>query len=204
MWVTILTPLFNGIEYFDECYNSIIGQTNTSWKWIIGINGHEDDVIFNSLLDKISDPRILIKKYSTKGKVNTLNEIIKEVTTQYIALCDCDDIWFPNKLEIQHMLLEENKNIDVLGTGLQYIGELQHVPDLPNGVIDLEILLNVNPMVNSSVVMKKELGLWNDRFFGLDDYDLWFRLLIDGKKIVTIPTPLIYHRIYRESNFNFS
>ena len=42
-WVTILTPVFNGIEYLEECYKSILNQTNKEWLWIIGINGHGDD-----------------------------------------------------------------------------------------------------------------------------------------------------------------
>jgi len=42
-FVTILTPLFNGIEYFEECYNSILNQTEKGWIWIIGINGHGPD-----------------------------------------------------------------------------------------------------------------------------------------------------------------
>ena len=114
-WVTILTPLFNGIEYLEECYTSVLAQTNNDWLWIIGINGHGDDtnVIYTSLKTNIKDSRIIIKNYSTSGKVDTLNEMMCSVNTPYVALLDCDDIWFPNKLEIQKEILDKNPFIDV-------------------------------------------------------------------------------------------
>jgi len=40
--ITILIPLYNGIEYLPEAIQSILSQTYTSWKLLIGINGHGD------------------------------------------------------------------------------------------------------------------------------------------------------------------
>ena len=205
-WVTILTPVFNGIEYLEECYKSVVNQTNKEWLWIIGINGHGDEknLVYTTLKNNITDPRIIVKNYDTKGKVATLNEMLKDSTTDYIALCDCDDVWFPDKLEIQKQIIVAYPMIDVLGTGLQYIGELDHIPELPHGIITLDTLFKVNPVVNSSVLMKKEVASWREDSFGLEDYDLWFRILLENKKIFTIKDPLIYHRVYRESYFNSS
>jgi len=203
-FVTILTPLFNGIEYFEECYNSVIQQSEEKWKWIIGINGHgEDNSIFLLLKEKISDERILIKNYNTKGKVDTLNEMMKEVTTDYISLLDVDDIWFHNKLEVQKKIMNDNPFIDVLSSSCQYIGELNHVPSLPSGLIRLETLFEINPIVNSSIIMKKEYAFWINKF-NLEDYDLWFRLVLQNKILVSIPEPFIYHRIHSSSAFNNS
>ena len=205
-WVTILTPLFNGIEYLEECYKSVLAQTDSDWLWIIGINGHGDEsnLVYTTLKQNITDSRIIVINYATKGKVSTLNEMVKSVTSEYIALLDCDDIWFPNKLEIQKDILLKNRFIDVLGTNLQYIGELNHVPNLPHGRATLETLFKINPIVNSSAILKKELCVWNLESFGLEDYDLWFRLALEQKFLVTIPEVLIYHRIHKDSYFNNS
>lgn len=204
-WVTILTPVFNGIEYLEECYNSVLSQTMTDWTWIIGVNGHGDDtnLVYTTLKNNIKDNRIVVKNYNTKGKVNTLNEMVKDVSSNYVALLDCDDVWLPNKLEIQKTLLTEYPNIDVIGTGVQYIGELNHNPNLPHGKITLELLFKVNPIINSSVILKKEHCNWNDSF-GLEDYDLWFRLAFNNKLLVTVPDVCLYHRIHNNSYFNNS
>lgn len=204
MWVTILTPVFNGIEYFEECYKSIINQTDQGYIWIIGVNGHgdENNTIYTKLKSYTST-QIKIINYDTKGKVDTLNKMMNEVNTPYIAILDIDDIWFPNKLEIQKQVLDTYKEIDVLGTNLQYIGDLNHVPNLPSGIITLDILFQINPVVNSSVIMKTNIGSWRN-FYNLEDYDLWFRCLLEDKIVVTLPQPLIYHRVYSNSAFNNS
>ena len=38
--ITILMPIYNGIEFIEESVKSIIKQTYTEWELIIGINGH--------------------------------------------------------------------------------------------------------------------------------------------------------------------
>lgn len=205
-WVTILTPLFNGIEYFKECYESILNQSNNDWYWIIGVNGHGDDSnpIYQLLIQLSQvDDRISVKNYLTRGKVDTLNMMVKDVITSYIAICDCDDIWFPNKLDIQKIILDSMSSIDVLGSSCQYIGELNHILEVPEGDVSLETLFQMNPIVNSSVIMRTNLAVWEDRF-ALEDYDLWFRLLISGKRLNVINKPLIYHRIHSDSAFNSS
>ena len=204
-FVTILTPLFNGIEYFEECYTSIICQSEPNWTWIIGINGHGDDSnsIYNNLKQIISDKRIRVKNYTTVGKVDTLNAMMKDVITTYVALCDCDDIWYPNKLALQKNAIEIYPFIDVFATNCTYIGDHTGSPNLPFGQIDISILLNINPIINSSVIMKSNLAIWEDRF-NLEDYDLWFRLALQEKMIFTIPESYIYHRIHRDSAFNNS
>jgi len=135
--------------------------------------------------------------------VETLNAMMKDISTSYIALIDCDDIWFPNKLELQKRMLEMNPFIDVFATNCMYIGEHSGIPNLPYGQIDLSTLFNINPIINSSVILKSEYAVWEDRF-SLEDYDLWIRLILEGKKIYTIQEPFIYHRIHKTSAFNNS
>jgi len=204
-WCTILTPLFNGIEYFKECYDSVITQTDTQWIWIIGINGHgPTNPIYDQLL-QLSNEKIIVKNYSTIGKIETLNAMIAEVSSIYIAILDCDDVWIPEKLEFQKKILLHNPKIDVLGTGCKYIGDLDHSPSLPVGHITLETLLRgTNPIINSSVVCRKKDIVWDSKFYGLDDYDLWIRLSLIGKTLYTVAEPTVYHRIHSTSAYNSS
>jgi glycosyltransferase involved in cell wall biosynthesis len=202
-WCTILTPLFNGIEYFKECYDSVVTQTDKGWIWIIGINGHgPTNPIYDQLL-QLANERIIVKNYSTVGKVETLNAMISEVSSIYVAILDCDDIWIPQKLEFQKNILLSNPKIDVLGTGCKYIGNLDHSPTLPVGHITLETLLHgTNPIINSSVVCRKKGIVWDSKFYGLDDYDLWLRIRKMNKKIYNCPEILVLHRIHNNSFYN--
>jgi glycosyltransferase involved in cell wall biosynthesis len=41
--VSILIPLYNGVEFLAECIDSVIQQTFMDWEVLIGINEHGDD-----------------------------------------------------------------------------------------------------------------------------------------------------------------
>ena len=38
--ISILIPIYNGIEYIDESVSSVLKQTYNEWELLIGINGH--------------------------------------------------------------------------------------------------------------------------------------------------------------------
>lgn len=73
--ISVLIPVYNGVEYLPEALMSVINQTYTKWEVLIGINGHflhSDVEIYanrvKSLVcnDVISD-KIRILHYITKG-----------------------------------------------------------------------------------------------------------------------------------------
>ena len=40
--ISILIPIYNGIEFIDESVMSVINQTYTKWELLIGVNGHPE------------------------------------------------------------------------------------------------------------------------------------------------------------------
>ena len=59
----------------------------------------------------------------------------------------------------------------------------------------------VNPIINSSSIIKKNLCQWNSDF-DLEDYDLWIRLKKLNKQFFNCPEILVKHRIHNASAFN--
>jgi GT2 family glycosyltransferase len=43
MTISVIIPVYNGIEFLEECVNSVIAQTFTDWEIVIGVNGHGQD-----------------------------------------------------------------------------------------------------------------------------------------------------------------
>ena len=205
--VSILMPLYNGIEFLEESVKSVINQTYKNWELIIGVNGYleNSDIelrtinIINTVnKNKIYDIKVIY--YNTKGKSQTLNRMVRDVKYDYIALLDVDDIWSPNKLELQMPFL---KDFDVIGTMCQYFGNLNLIPTIPVGDLSEIDLFSCNPMINSSIIINKKNALWDENSF-VEDYDMWFRLYFDGKKFYNISEILCYHRIHNNSHFNNS
>ncbi len=200
--ITILMPIYNGIEFINESINSIKNQTFHKWELIIGINGHEQNSKVYNIARRFEneDGNGKIRVYDfylIKGKSNTLNEMLKYTHFDWIALLDVDDIWLPTKLESQ---IPHLQNYDVIGTHCKYFGDLNKSPNIPTGDITNFNFLSVNPIINSSSLIKKNLCHWNEN--GIEDYDLWLKLWRQGKKFYNVGTIQVMHRIHRDSAFN--
>ena len=202
MSVTILMPIYNGIQYIHESVPSIIGQTHQTWELIIGINGHEENskVYQEAKEYETKDSRIKVYDFHTikGGKSETLNHMLEFSNHDWISILDVDDIWFPTKLESQ---LHWCFKYDVIGTKCQYIGDSGIVPAIPTGDLSDFDFLQCNPIINSSCLLKKELCHW-DGSLNLEDYDLWLRLWKQKKQFYNVNTVQVFHRVHTSSAFN--
>jgi teichuronic acid biosynthesis glycosyltransferase TuaG len=202
--VSILIPIYNGSEFLSECLSSIINQTFEDWEAIIGINGHTPDSNFvssvNNLIKSLNNNKIKVIHYSNKpNKPKTLNLMINDCSSNLIAILDVDDVWHPQKLEIQLPLLQ---NYDVVGTSCKYFGHANHSPTLPFGNLKNFDFLKYNPIINSSVILKKSDAVWNENTI-LEDYELWLNLFyLQKKSFYNIDKILCFHRIHTQSSFN--
>jgi len=200
--ISILMPIYNGIEFIDESVSTILYQTFKEWELIIGINGHPiNSSVFLKAKEYEKDSRIkVIDFHPIKGKSNTLNEMIEHAKYDWISLLDVDDKWLPNKLDSQLIYM---KNYDVIGTQCKYFGDLITVPNIPLGDLRNFNFLNVNPIINSSCLVKKELCYWEKSSHGMvGDYELWLKLWRQGKNFYNVADIQVLHRIHNDSAFN--
>lgn len=205
--ISIVMPIYNGIEFVDESVKSIISQTFTSWELVIGINGHPENSEVYKIAKKYESEDSRIKVYDfpkIKGKANTLNEMITLCKYDYVSLLDVDDVWSPYKLQKQtDVIASSNGLYDVIGSRCIYIGDMNGVvPKLPTGDITQFDFFKFNPMINSSMVMRKELCNWDEKHSGVEDYDLWLKLWKSGKLFYNCQQILVKHRIHKSSAFN--
>jgi glycosyltransferase involved in cell wall biosynthesis len=199
--ISILMPIYNGIEFVEESVSSILNQTYSQWELLIGINGHPENSnvykIAKEYENKSGNIRVF-DFYTIKGKSNTLNEMIQHCKYNFIALLDVDDIWHPQKLQLQVRFLT---HYDVIGSKCIWFGDRPGViPEIPLGDINKFDFSTVNPIINSSCIIRKELCYWNEN--GIEDYDLWLRLRKSGKKFFNCKEILVKHRIHNASAFN--
>jgi glycosyltransferase involved in cell wall biosynthesis len=199
--ISILMPIYNGIEFINDSITSILLQTFNKWELIIGINGHlqNSETYHLAKLYESIDSRIKVYDFFTiKGKANTLNEMIKYCKYDRIALLDVDDIWHYKKLETQINYFD---NYDVVGSKCIWFGDREGIiPKIPENDISDYDFSQVNPIINSSSIIKKELCYWIEN--GIEDYDLWLRLRKQNKKFYNCPEILVKHRIHNTSAFN--
>ena len=100
--VSVIMPYFKKEKYFEQSVNSVLSQSYKNFEVII----IDDELSLQSknLLSKISqiDARIkIISNPTNLGAGLSRNNGIKFSNGEFIAFCDCDDLWKKNKLEEQ-------------------------------------------------------------------------------------------------------
>jgi glycosyltransferase involved in cell wall biosynthesis len=58
--ISVLIPIYNGIEFIEESVGSVLQQTFTDWELLIGVNGHPEN----------SETYQLAKRYEQTNKIN--------------------------------------------------------------------------------------------------------------------------------------
>jgi hypothetical protein len=117
-----------------------------------------------------------------------------------VAILDVDDIWNKDKLQIQSEFIEQ---YDVIGARCIYFGDIiGTVPYIPLGDISSFDFLRVNPVINSTALIRKRLCYWDKSFNGVEDYDLWLRLWLARNTFYNCSQILLKHRIHKTSAFN--
>lgn len=199
--VSILIPIYNGIEFITDSVTSVLNQTYTEWELLIAVNGHPPNSIVYKLAKQYEteDQRIRVFDFhDIRGKAHTLNALIPFCNYDFVAILDVDDIWHPQKLELQAPFLGQ---YDVVGSQCIYFGDRNgEIPGNPMGDIsDVDMGLG-NPVINSSAVIRKTLCHWNEN--GIEDFDLWIRLRKENRRFYNYHAVLVKHRIHKTSAFN--
>lgn len=160
-----------------DSITSVISQTYKDWELKIVLYNitiiTEDD---NSIIQKYknTDPRIdVITYYNDQANTLSLSKMLtttaeKECKYEYISILYLGDIWLPNKLELQVNTISKYHRIEILGSKSSFQDEVSCNPE---GELYHYNILKVNPFVNSTVVMKKNILNRleiNNEFMGID------------------------------------
>ena len=197
--ISILIPIYNGIEFIDQAISSVFSQSYRDWEIIIGINGHEENSEVYKNTKRFEGDKIkILDLYTIHNKADALNKMLEYTTYEWIALLDVDDIWKSDKLEKQ---IPFTNDYQIVGTKCKYFGDKGNIPKIPVGNLKNFNFKEYNPIINSSCLVKKELCWWDPKS-PAEDYDLWLRLREKHHRFYNVPEVLVLHRIHDKSYFN--
>ncbi len=193
-------PYYRKSEFIDESINSILNQTYQKFEIII----IDDELSENSsrVLNSIEclDPRIKIyKNKENQGAGPSRNYGINLCSGEYIAFCDCDDLWKPEKLEKQFRFMKEFNlsfsftSYEIINNKSLKIGQREAQKEL-----SFKQLRNSCDIGLSTVVIRKDIFKNNKLRFGKtktkEDFVLWLLLAKNGVKISGIKEFLVSWR----------
>lgn len=205
--VSVICPSYGHSDFIGEAIASVLQQSVSDWELIVvddcsPDNSHE---IVTQFADQ--DPRIrAVVNPENLGTYGTLERARKLARGRYVAVLNSDDLWQPEKLELQINALQQYPaanfsfapGVRVDATGAR-IGEDdlhgdwpldEHPHQLPN-------LLSENRILASSVLFRAQ-GL---RFHSPMRYSGDWLVLLRAGKGVAVPQPLSCWRIHGHNTF---
>jgi len=157
--VSVMMNCLNGEVYLRQAIDSVYEQTYVNWEIVFWDNASTDSsgVIANSY-----DSRL---KYFRGDKTIPLgparNKALEQCEGEYVAILDCDDVWFKQKLEKQMALFQNDPKIAVVYSNCQVLDSNgcvigKNKQKFYRGMIFDDMLRNNFIPPSPTVVMKKE------------------------------------------------
>ena len=209
--VSIIINCYNGGKYLKEAIDSVFSQTYKNWEIIFWDNHSQDNSV--EILNSYNDKRIkyfYAPKHTHLGEAR--NSAIKKAGGEWLAILDCDDIWYKNKLDAQ--LREVKDDVGMIYSRVKLRSEescfdsfmTKSADDkiypkfkrLPSGDIFSELLYECF-IPCPSVLIRKDLffkvGTINKSLRVAEDYDIFLKVARISK-VIALDRVLCIYRIH--------
>ena len=202
--ISIILPTFNHAKFLKKAIESVINQSYINWELIIIDNNSTDETF--EIVSSYSDRRIIYSKIHNNGVIAaSRNHGIRLSNGSWIAFLDSDDWWTKNKLSRSVEYINKDK-FDLIYHDLFLVYKpnqksyhrLASSRTLGSPVFE-DLLLNGNGILNSSVLVRKDLleevGLisCDTNKITWEDYDCWLRISRKTNRFYYIKETLGYY-----------
>lgn len=220
--VSVIIPTYNREKYIVETLQSVFAQTFTDYEVIVIDDGSTDNtsVVLKPYLDRI----IYIRK-PNGGQGSARNAGIKMAKGEYMAFLDSDDLWMPEKLELQVKYLDEHPDVGLVFTdyvvfsedspshglspargegGQRRFSDELNKKCYSGNDLSFNILFRGNFIANLTVMVRMDcfecVGYFDEsrELIGGEDYDMWLRIAI-RYKLGHIPEILAQYRVHGDN-----
>lgn len=211
--ISIIMPAYNAENYISDAINSVIAQTYHNWELIIVDDGSTDNTSQTVKEWLVKDNRIqyYYQQNGKQGKARNLG--ISKSKGIYLAFLDADDLWMPEKLNIQIKAIQE-KNVDLVFAD-SYVfndnetSDISKKMNIPTSVFydknALNLFLEWNRIPILTVLVKKDkvinVGSFSEELEiqNVEDYHLWLKLLMTGNLFYALDHTLAKYRVHGNS-----
>lgn len=204
--VTVLIPC-NSTEYLSECLSSIEKQNYLQLEVLVILNG--------SAVNDLSILRTTFKNYKfplefvstlTHGIVSALNVGISHCKNEFIARMDSDDLMPERRIGAQIAKFISDPELVCVGGQLKYLNDdsAKLHPGYPSRDEDIRhAMYRYSPFPHPGVMFRKSAvqraGLYREMYPYIEDWDLWVRLLAEGR-LMNLSEPTVFHRLHKSQS----
>jgi len=198
--ISVIVPAYNAGRTILETIASVQQQTFSDFELIIINDGSTDQTL--GLLSTVKDSRIKILSYENGGVSVARNRGMVHAKGEFIAFLDTDDLWTPDKLELQLAALQQNLEAGVVYSWTHFMdeqGKSLHTdkPVFYKGNVYAKLLVEnflisgSNPLIRRQAL--ESVGEFEPTLTHGEDWDLYLRLAARWPFAV-VPKPQILYR----------
>ncbi len=200
--ISVLMPVYNAEKYLKGAIDSILSQTYSDFEFVIVDDCSSDSS--SEIVESYNDDRIVfLKNEQNSGVAVTLNKGLAECRGEYIARMDSDDISRPERFAKQLAFLESHPDVAVVTCGVRTFCGDKTISECGWSNVEPERikkdLFFSCALAHPTVMMRRKvinsLGGYAPEYNGLEDYELWCRV-IEKHKIASVCEVLFEYRVH--------
>lgn len=221
--ISVVMATYNGERFIREQLLSIFNQTMSVDEIIICDDNSRDNTvqIIKDIQKEYKNIDIrLIQNNNNLGYKLTFKKALSFCDADFIFLCDQDDIWLENKVEVMMQIMNVNKNIKVLASTYDLINENDNPIHIdinprfsnknmykckvkPNTLVRVpfERLIVENSFQGCALCICKEVIEKFQRCFSVDFHHDWLINLLASEQngMYFLNVPLFHYRIHSKN-----
>jgi len=205
--VSIVMPSFNSEKYIEDAITSVCLQTFEEWELLLVDDASDDRTISlaqRTLLSYGHSQRArLFSNPKRCGPAFSRNRAIREARGRWIAFLDSDDLWTPNKLEMQLPMFDKPEVRLVCGGYSVVDGDgkeigTRYVPPLQANYTDM-LYLNTVGCLTAIYDSERTGKVTMPPLPSRQDYALWLDLIRPHGLVHGLPCLVGKYRIHGNS-----
>ena len=204
--LSIVVPVYNIVNYLEECVDSLIGQKYRNCEIILVDDGSTDgsSVLCDNLCAK--DDRIKVIHQKNQGLSGARNSGLMAANGAYISFIDSDDYVSPEMFAILILRLEETGasvaicNFEVFNKGGRYPSHrygnrvIDFAPDTQTAYYSAALDSSCNRVFRAEPIRENTIIFEHKNIVAQEDYWFQVRLFSHINRIVTIEDCLYHYR----------
>lgn len=209
--ISVLLPAYNAAPTLVQTLHSLTQQTCRDFEVLLVDDCSRDDTaLVAQRFSKQLNLKVSCNDHNL-GVAHTLNRGLEMADCEFIVRLDADDLAQPTRLQRQLDVMREQPQLDVLGSHMVMfqapadadVSTLRPLGMLAHPTADAVIktaLVQRNVLSHPSLMIRRsffqDVGLYNPALDLAEDYDLWCRGALLGKRYANLPEALTWYRLH--------
>lgn len=200
---SVIMAVYNDEEHIYRSVLSILNQTTRNFEFIV-VDDHSTDrtpKILAQLAHHDSRLRVVRNERNLERSRSRNRAIIDEANSPYVAIVDSDDISMPDRLELHLNQLQSQPGLVGIGGQYQHItptGQILVGGQLPTDYETIKkAVRRKNPFWLNTAMLRRDtfrsLRGYDVNLVFAEDYDLTWRLILEGEVRNLDDVVLLYH-----------